>query len=70
MGLLYVQIYTVLLIAIDNNYKVLVSDSFSKDFTKYGIRAFKGNNIQLTKQRDYFPTKETLEWHHNNIYKG
>jgi len=57
------------LIAIDGNYKVIVSDSFREDKTSYSIKAFEGKKIILPYQNDYFPLKENFEWHKNNVFK-
>ena len=57
------------LIAIDDNYKVIVSDSFREDKTSYSIKAFEGKKIILPYQNDYFPLKENFEWHKNNVFK-
>ena len=57
------------LIAIDGNYKVIVSDSFREDKTSYSIKAFEGKKIILPYQNDYFPLMENFEWHQINIFK-
>jgi len=57
------------LIAIDGNYKVIVSDSFREDKTSYSIKAFEGKKIILPYQNDYFPLKENFEWQKNNVFK-
>lgn len=58
------------LIAIDNNYKVVVSKTFTEDESNYSIQFFKGKQILLPKQIEYFPLKENLEWHQTNIFKA
>jgi len=57
------------LIAIDNNYKVVVSKSFTEDESNYSIHGFDGKEILLPKQVEYFPLKENLSWHKQNIFK-
>ncbi len=57
------------LIAIDENYKVVVSKSFREDETSYSIRAFEGKEINLPKQHNYFPLIGNFEWHRNKILK-
>jgi putative restriction endonuclease len=57
------------LIAIDENYKVLVSKSFIENETSYGIKAFESKVISLPKSIKYYPTRENLQWHFSNIFK-
>jgi len=57
------------LIAIDENYKVVVSNSFREDETNYGIRAFEGVKINLPNKESYFPTTNNFLWHLKNIFK-
>ncbi len=57
------------LITIDSNYKVVVSKIFREDESNYKIRPFEGKEIQLPKQKEYFPLRENLEWHKRNIFK-
>lgn len=58
------------LIAIDADYKVIVSEVFIEDETSYGIRVFEGKKINLPKQTGYYPLKENFEWHLNHTFKG
>jgi len=57
------------LIAIENNYKVIVSKSFREDESNYRIGGFEGKEIRLPRMKDYFPLKENFEWHKNNVFK-
>ncbi len=57
------------LIAIDNNYKVVVSKAFKEEESVYSVCRFEGSKIQLPKQQQYFPLNENLEWHRKNIFK-
>lgn len=57
------------LIAIDEDYKVVVSKSFREDETSYSIKAFEGKEIQLPKMKSYYPLTENFEWHRNNVFK-
>lgn len=56
------------LIAIDCNYKVIVSNTFKEDESNYSIKAFEGKKIILPYQNDYFPLMENFEWHKTNIF--
>ena len=56
------------LIAITDDYKVMVSGSFVEDAANYSIRAFNGGQILLPKSERYFPKRENIEWHRANIF--
>jgi len=58
------------LIAIDENFKVVISNTFREDVTCYSIRVFQEKDILLPKMKSYYPLKENFGWHKNNIYKG
>jgi len=57
------------LIAIDENYKVLVSKSFKEEENNYSIRAFESKRINLPSIESYFPTINNFQWHLKNIFK-
>ena len=57
------------LLAIDENYRVVVSNTFREDETSYSIRAFEGKEIQLPNLVSYYPLKENFGWHMNNVFK-
>lgn len=57
------------LISIDENYRVMVSNSFREDNSKYSIREFEGKEIQLPNLKSYHPLDKNLEWHRYNVYK-
>lgn len=57
------------LIAIDEDYKVLVSNTFKEDETKYSIRAFEGKEIQLPMVKSYYPLRENIGWHKIFFFK-
>jgi putative restriction endonuclease len=52
------------LIAIDENYKVIISDKFNENSeSKYSITQFEGTQILLPKNKKYYPNIENLIWH-------
>lgn len=57
------------LIAIDINYKVVVSKLFREDETGYSIRSFEGKEIKLPNLKSHYPLKENFDWHRNTIFK-
>ncbi len=58
------------LIAINENYQVVVSKSFKEDETRYGIRIFEGKKIQLPNLKSYYPSMENFRWHRNSVYNS
>lgn len=58
------------LIAIDENYKVVVSKFFREDETSYSIRAFEGKELRLPKMKSYYPLRENFGWHRENMFKS
>ena len=57
------------LIAIDENYKVVVSKNFKENENSYSIRAFENKIINLPSIESYFPTANNFNWHFKNIFK-
>lgn len=57
------------LIAVDDDYRVLVSRLFSEDSTSYSIRSLEGISIRLPNVSDYYPLKENFAWHRQNVFK-
>lgn len=57
------------LIAIDSNYKVVVSKTFKEDETNYSIKVFEMRQIILPKQKVFYPAAENFNWHLKNIFK-
>jgi putative restriction endonuclease len=55
------------LIAIDDDYRVLVSDAFVEADSSYGIRQFAGREILLPARREYWPEREKLRWHRGEV---
>jgi putative restriction endonuclease len=51
------------LIALSNDYRVLVSDAFHEQAGEYGLRRFEGKELQLPRNQDFWPMPKNLEWH-------
>jgi putative restriction endonuclease len=58
------------LITLDDYYRVKVSKVFSENDSGYGIRKFEGKKIILPDNTRFFPIKEKLKWHRQNIFKN
>lgn len=57
------------LVAIDSDFKVLVSNAFQEYPGHYGIRMFEGKKINLPNQEEYFPLRQNLEWHRERVFR-
>ena len=57
------------LIAIDDDYKVIISRNFREINSDYSIQKFEGKVILLPKEREYFPLRENLGWHRDKVFK-
>lgn len=58
------------LIALDNDYRVLVSSAFTENETPYGIRQFEGKPIALPTKPEHWPLVGNLEWHRERVFRG
>ncbi|MBX7182014.1 MAG: HNH endonuclease [Bacteroidia bacterium] len=58
------------LIAIDEQYKVIVSGAFKEDSTIYSIKSFEGKELKLPNMKSYYPLMENFDWHRNNVFKN
>lgn len=54
------------LIGIDEDYKVTVTKNFKEAQSDYGILKFEGKQIQLPKEKQYWPDQDKLNWHRRN----
>ncbi len=55
------------LIAISDDYRVIVSDAFVEDESRYSIRQFAGKEILLPVRREWWPERGKVEWHRRQI---
>jgi putative restriction endonuclease len=58
------------LITIDDDYRLVVSNSFSESASDYSIKAYHGKEILLPQERRYYPALSNIDWHRNNIFKN
>ncbi len=56
------------LIAIDNDYCVVVSNAFNESSQDYLIKKFDGKPIVLPTQTEMYPSLNNLRWHRTNRY--
>ena len=57
------------LIAIDDDYRVMVSTSFREEETSYSIANFENKRINLPLLSSYCPSVENFRWHRKNVFK-
>ena len=57
------------LIAIDENYRVIVSKTFKEDATSYSIRNFAHKKINVPTLKSQVPAIDNFCWHLNNVFK-
>jgi putative restriction endonuclease len=58
------------LIAIDNDYRVIVSSCFTETSADSFVKTYEGKNILLPKQQSRLPLIKNLEWHRENVFRG
>lgn len=58
------------LITIDNEYRIVVSNTFTETATNSFIKSYEGKSILLPKQKSYFPLVQNLEWHRINVFRN
>lgn len=57
------------LLSLDDNYRVVVSDSFNETDNAYSLKQYAGMQIHLPKEIHYLPHIENLAWHREHIFK-
>lgn len=57
------------LITINENYQVVISNSFTENLTENSLKSFEGKQIFLPKEKQHFPDIENLRWHRDNVFK-
>jgi putative restriction endonuclease len=56
------------LITIDEEYRVVVSNTFSEHSVDYSIRQYEGKQLSLPSREAHFPAIENLRWHKSRIF--
>ena len=57
------------LISVDEDYRVIVSGSFTEGESDYSIRKFDRKRINLPNNRSFWPEIQNLTWHKGNVFK-
>lgn len=58
------------LISINEDYRVIVSSSFSESSVDYSIKQYEEKQLLLPKEKNYYPSYQNLMWHKENRYIG
>jgi putative restriction endonuclease len=58
------------LIAVDENYQIIVSDIFTETEGGYSIKPYQGKRILLPEKKEQLPSVANFEWHRKNIFKA
>ena len=58
------------LLAIDDDYRVIISSGFTEDISPNSLKMFEGKRIQLPSKEDYHPLIDNLRWHRKEIFKA
>jgi putative restriction endonuclease len=58
------------LLAVDNEFKIVVSTQFAEDVTNnYSLKTLENKPIQFPFGKVHNPLKENFEWHRNNVFR-
>lgn len=58
------------LLTIDNEYRVVVSNTFTETTTNSFVKSYDGKMIILPSQKNHFPLVQNLEWHRTNVFRN
>ena len=58
------------LLAIDDDYRVIISSGFTEDISPNSLKMFEGKRIQLPSKEDYHPLIDNLRGHRKEIFKA
>jgi len=57
------------LISLNEDYRVIVSNSFSESNSNFALKAFVGKQILLPQEKHHLPSIENIKWHNEKIFK-
>lgn len=57
------------LISVDEDYRVIVSGTFTEGESDYSIRKFDRKRINLPSNRNFWPSVENISWHRSNVLR-
>ena len=58
------------LISVDDDYRVIVSGTFTEGESDYMIRKFDRKRINLPNNKMFWPSKDNLSWHQQSVFKN
>jgi putative restriction endonuclease len=56
------------LIAINDNYQLVVSTAIKENDSPYSIKQFVGKQLLLPSKEIFYPSLENLNWHYKNTF--
>jgi putative restriction endonuclease len=58
------------LLSIDDDYKVIISKNIKDEKLKLYLKSFEGNKIRLPVRKEFYPDKNLLKIHRENVFKS
>lgn len=58
------------LISLNEEYRVIVSNSFTENDTNFALKSFEGKRILLPNEKHHLPSIENIKWHNEKIFKN
>lgn len=57
------------LISLNEDYRVIVSNSFTESASNFALKSFEGKRILLPSEKHHLPSIENIKWHNEKIFK-
>lgn len=57
------------LISLNEEYRVIVSNSFTESDSNFALKSFEGKRILLPNEKHHLPSIENIRWHNEKIFK-
>lgn len=57
------------LISLNEEYRVIVSNSFTESASNFALKSFEGKRILLPSEKHHLPSIENIKWHNEKIFK-
>jgi putative restriction endonuclease len=58
------------LISLNEDYRVIVSNSFTESASNFALKSFEGKRILLPSEKHHLPSIENIKWHNEKIFKN
>ncbi len=57
------------LISLNEDYRVIVSNSFTESASNFALKSFEGKRISLPNEKHHLPSIDNIRWHNEKIFK-